>query len=652
MAPSAISWQYLWTIGIPRIRLFFLCFLTVILLAIIYLIQAPRLYESTATVQVEQQEQRAFKSTDQDGDADSLKGDDVIKTIEQNLQNYSLFVKVVSDPKIANDPNFLVGYSGRTSSPEIADLAEWLKSNTKVVLRHGTRLIDVTVDHQVPAMAQKLAQAIIDSFFLLNGEAQNSTQQAALKFLVVQSEQMKANLQKSEDSLEIYKDSLLLKDRIDDQQRVIDALKQRYREKHPQLIQARMLLADLMQTFDIDFKKVMTNSSSEAAYWASNGNELASASPVDRIPTELKLVEARSEVLQTEVDTETALFDNILKQMRETDVSQDAAATEITVVEPPPLPHKPAKPKKAIVLLLGLAAGTLAGVVAIALSHAIDSSIQSPTEAEALLGLPVLIAIPRMPSKKKPGIAPDLLSFLSKFSNPTGSPDKELVVTEDPSSAAAEAFRSLRAVMDLLGKAAEHRTILFTSALPGEGKTFVSCNHALALAQAGLTTLLVDTDLRRPSVHTRFKLENKIGFVEVVTQDLDLNEAVHYRVAKNLNVLTAGGKCPNPAELLAGSGFKETLTKALMNYDRVVFDCSPVNLVSDSLLIAGYVDTVCLVVRAASTARQAPLHAVTLLRRAQKEPSGIILNAMPPWNDRLHLGYKSEDGGPYRQSYS
>jgi capsular exopolysaccharide synthesis family protein len=665
-APTSITWQYLWTIGAPRLRLFFLCFLTAILLAIIYLIHAPRLYESTATVQVEQQEQRAFKSTDQDGDADSLKGDDVIKTIEQNLQNYSLFVKVVSDPKIANDPNFLVGYSGSTSPSDVADLAEWLQSNTKVVLRHGTRLIDVTVDHRVPAMAQKLAQAIIDSFLLLNGEAQNSTQQAALKFLVVQSEQMKANLQKSEDSLEIYKDSLLLKDRIDDQQRVIDALKQRYREKHPQLIQARMLLADLMQTFDIDFKKVMTNSTGEAAYWASNNNDLASASPADRIPTELKLVEARSEVLQTEVDTETALFDNILKQMRETDVSQDAAATEITVVEPPPLPHKPSKPKKAIVLLLGLAAGTLAGVVAIALSHAIDSSIQSPTEAEALLGLPVLIAIPRIPSKKKPGIAPDLFSFPwkfsniapallslpSKFSNPPEPPDKELVVTEDPSSAAAEAFRSLRAVIDLLGKAAEHRTILFTSALPGEGKTFVSCNHALALAQAGLTTLLVDTDLRRPSVHTRFKLENKIGFVEVVTQDLDLNEAVHYRVAKNLNVLTAGGKCPNPAELLAGSGFKETLTKALMNYDRVVFDCSPVNLVSDSLLIAGYVDTVCLVVRAASTARQAPLHAVTLLRRAQREPSGIILNAVPPWNDRLHLGYKSEDGGPYRQSYS
>ena len=649
--PTTISWQYLWTIGAPRLRLFFLCFFGVILIAIAYLIQAPRLYESTATVQVELQEQRAFKSTDKDDGADSLKGDDVIMTIEQNLQNYSLFVKVVSDPKIANDPDFLVGYSGTTSPPDVSELAEWLKSNTKVVLRHGTRLIDISVDHQVPAMAQKLAQAILNSFALANSEAQNVSQQTALKFLMVESDQAKAGLQKSEDSLEIYKDSLLLKDRIDDQQRVIDALKQRYRDKHPQLIQARMLLADLMQTFDVEFKKVITNSSSEAAYWASNSNELATASPEDRIATELKLVEARSEVLQKQVDTESAHFDNVLKQMRETDVSQDSASTETTVVEPPPFPHKPAKPQKLIILLLGMAAGTLVGVGAVALSHAIDSSIRSPIEAETLLGLPVFIAIPRMPSKKKPGIGPALVSVVGKSSKYVGPSDTELVVTEDPGSAAAEAFRSLRAVLDLLGKAAERRTILFTSALPSEGKTFVSCNHALALAQAGLSTLLVDTDLRRPSVHTRFKIENKIGFVEVVTQDLDLNQAVHFRVAKNLSILTAGARCPNPAELLAGSGFKDTLTKALMNYDRVVFDCSPVNLVSDSLLIAGYVDTVCLVVRAAITPRQAPLHAVTLLRRVNKEPSGIILNAVPPWNDQLHLGYKSKDGHAYRQSY-
>ncbi len=615
---SSVTWQLLWAIIAPRIWIFFACFFTAIIIAIAYLIEAPSLYQSTATVQVEMAEQRAFKSTDNNQAEDDLKGEDVIKTIEQNFQNYSLYVNVVTDPVIANDLAFLVGYHTGSTPPTTPELAAWVQANTKVAARHGTRLIDITVYHQNPGMAQKLAEAVIRSFSQVNGQSQSLTQQSALKFLAAQSEDVKANLQKSEDALEIYKDTLLLKDRVEDQQRVVDALRQRYRDKHPQLIQARMLLADLMQTFDADFKKVIANSGVEATYWAAKSNELSSAAPEDRIPTELKLVEARSEVLQKQVDTESALF----------------APTEIRLVEPAPYPLKPSWPKKLIVLFIGAAAGTFFGAAAILVVQAVDSSIQTPTEAEALLGLPLLGVIPRIATKKK------------------SASNHELIVSTDPSSAAAEGFRSLRAVVNLLGKASEHRSILFTSALPGEGKTFVSSNYALALAQAGLSTLLVDTDLRRPTVHTRFNLENKIGFVEVVTQDLDLNQAVHFHVTKNLNVLTAGGKCPNPAELLAGAGFKEVLTKALMNYDRIVFDCSPVNLVSDSLLIAGHVDTVCLVVRAGTTSRQGPVYAVNMLRRIGKEPSGFVINAVPPRQDRHHLGYKGKDAGAYREIYS
>jgi succinoglycan biosynthesis transport protein ExoP len=648
-APPSLNWQHIWTMAAPRLPLFFISFCITVGLSIIYIYFAPQVYESTATVQVEQEQQRAFRSTGTASESDDLKSEDNIKTIEQNLQNYALFLNVVNDPKIANDPDFYVGFSGSKDSS--SSRAEWLTANTKVVLRHGTRLIDVTVEHRVPRMAQKLTQAIIDNFVLMNGQAQVSAQQVALKFLVAQSDEARAGLQKSEDSLEIYKDSLLLRDRIDDQQRVLDALRQRYREKHPQLIQARALLADLLNSFDIDFKEVTKNSSGEAAYWASNLNELSTVAPAERIPTELKLVEARSEVLQKEVDTESALFDNILKQMRETDVSQDSASTEIRVVEPPPLPDVPAKPKKIIVLLLGIVAGFLLGIGAVALAHGADSSLQTPTEAEALLGLPVLIAIPRISSKKSE-MTPNIFPFPAKSSEQANPIRNELVVTTDPSSPAAESFRSLRAVIDLLGKANEHRSILFTSALPGEGKTFVSCNHSLALAQAGSKTLLIDTDLRRPSVHARFNIENKKGVLEVMTQGLSLDLAVHSQVVKNLDILTVGGRCSNPAELLGGPAFKELVDKARKEYDRVVFDCSPINLVSDSLLIAGFVDVVCLVVRAATTSKQAPLHAVTLLRRGQKDPAGIVFNSVPPWNDRLHLGYKSADAKAYRQSYA
>jgi capsular exopolysaccharide synthesis family protein len=632
----SIDGQYLWALVKGRLWLFFACLGLVLVLTILYLIATPRLYESTVVVQVEQREQRAFKSTRDQAQPDDLRSDDVVRTIEQNLQNYSLFVNVVSNPKIAGNPDFLVGFKGGNPTA-VSDLADFVRSHTKISLLHGTRLIYVTVDHQVPAMAQQLAQAVIDSFVAMNGDAQFAVQKDALKLLMTDSEQVQENLQKSEDSLQVYKDALLLKDRIDDQQRVIDALRQRYREKHPALIQARTLLADLMQTFDQEIQKLMTTSNIESSYWSSNSNELASASPKDRIPTELKLVEARSEVLQKEVDTESALFDNVLKQMRETDVTQDTAATDIRVVEPPPLPNKPAKPKKALILLLGLMGGSVLGIAAIAISNAVDSSIQTPVEAETLLGLPVLGVVPLLPRKAHSATKVPAPAF--RAPNTSTSRNDELVMVADPGGAAAEAFRSLRAAISMLNRASDHRSILFTSALASEGKTYVSCNYAMALAQSGLKTLLVDTDLRRPAVHSRMKIENKTGFVEVISGQLQLGQVAHRDVAKDLDVVTAGGKCLNPAELLAGSGFKRFLADALKYYDRIVFDSSPVNLVSDSLLIATHVDSVCLILRATTT-RRAPLHAVTLIRRAQKELSGIILNAVPPESDRLYRGYK------------
>jgi capsular exopolysaccharide synthesis family protein len=228
----------------------------------------------------------------------------------------------------------------------------------------------------------------------------------------------------------------------------------------------------------------------------------------------------------------------------------------------------------------------------------------------------------------------------------------ELVVLTDPGSGAAEGFRSLRAAISLLGKKQEHRSILFTSALPDEGKTFVSCNYAMAVAQIGTRTLLIDTDLRRPSVHRMFNLENKNGFVEMVTQGLKLEDAAYRDVAKNLDVLTSGARCPNPSELLSGPAFAEILAAALKKYERVVVDCSPINLVSDSLLIAANFQSVCLVVRAAETSRQDALHALGLLERADIRLSGAVLNAIPPWSERLYPHYLGERSAKYREAYS
>jgi polysaccharide biosynthesis transport protein len=641
-----INWQYLWMMVQRHYRLFLIIFVPIVALTVIYLYVTKPLYASTAVVQVEQRTQRPIQ-TDDKQNGDDLMSDDSVKTIEQNMQSFDLFEAVVKNPDIANDPDFLVGYpGGADETPSSADLAGWLYSNTKIALRHGTRLIDVTVYHRVPQMAQKLAQALVDTYSVVGGQAQTNEQQTSLKLLSSQSAGIKQNLQTAEQALESYKDLLDLNTRIVAQQGVIDGLKERYREKHPQMIQARALFAEMNKEFDDAFQKTVSNPLNSGE--VSPSPDLSSLSFDDRVAAEIKYVEARSQVLQKEVDTESDLFDSILKQMRETAVNQYDYATDISLKEPPLVAARPSKPKKTIILLLGVSMATFLGLGAVVAVRAIDSTIETPMEAEAALGLPVLGTILRAsPKKGSPSTA------AARGANLAGALSDEMVVVTDPGGATAEGFRSLRAVINLLGKPAEHRTVLFTSALPGEGKTYVSCNYALSLSMTGVRTLLIDTDMRRPEVHNRLKLENKIGLAEMINQDLPLSQVVHAKVAKNFDVLTAGGPCPNPAELLAGDGFRLVLAKALASYDRVVVDTGPVNLVSDCLLVVPEVSTVCFVLRASSTSRQAPRHAITLLRRAQKEPTGIILNAIAPGSDRLYLGYKGRGGvGSYGSVYS
>lgn len=646
-ALASVHWHQLWVTAMRHLWLFLICLGSVVAVTIVYIIKAPRMYMSHAAVQVEQQEQRIFKTGDGTGTPEDLRSDDELKTIEQNLQNFSVFVGAVSDPTVSSDPNFLVGYPSKMRPVPLEDEARWLQGSTRVSLRHGTRLIDVSVEHRVPEMAQKLTMAVIAAFEKENSESAGTMEQNAVKYLVVQSEQVQNDLQQSENSLQVYRDALLLKDRIEDQHRILDALRQRYREKHPQLIQARALLADLMQTFDQEFKKISSSSSSEAAYWQANSAELSSVPPSDRVATELKLVEARANVLQMEVDTQSALFDNVVKQMREANVGQKATPTVVHLQEPPDLPASPEKPRKTLDLALGILLGMLLGAVAVFIVSAVDSSMKTSLEAEEVMGLPVLGIIPFF-SKEGEGKG---RARLVKPTDGEQSPSP-LVVRTDPGSGTAEGFRSLRASVSLLGKSKDQRSILFTSALPDEGKTFVCANYALSLAQTGLRTLLMDLDLRRPSIHLSFGLDNARGFMEIVSESLPLEGAVHAGIAKNLDVLTSGGRCTNPAELFSGSSFPEVLALALKSYERVVIDCSPINLVSDSLLIATSIQSVCLVLRAASTSRRDALHALTLLQRAGINPSGIVFNAVPSWSEGMYPHYLGDKTSKYRQSYT
>jgi capsular exopolysaccharide synthesis family protein len=615
--------------------------LAALVLAFIYLRVATPYYQATTVVQVEQQQQHVFKSDTGDNGSDDLKSDDILKTIEQNIQAPELFLKVASDPAILQDKNLYVGLSPHATPLSTSDLADTLAANTHVSLRRGTRLIDISVDHPVPVMAQRLSLAVAEAYISQSGQIDTETSTGVESQLLADSERMKAKLQKSEDALATYREVLLLKDRISDQQRILDALRQRYRAKHPTLIQAETLMSELVLDFDQEVRKIRANSTLEAGYWIDQDPLLNGLTTKDRVQTELQLVEARTNVLDGEVQTERSLFNNVLKQMSEAAMSEQAAPTTVLIVNQPSLPQRPVRPQKKVVLVIAVAGGLVLGLGLVFLLNALDSSFKTAEEVEQYLGLPVLGAIPRIPPLKKNVV-------------PSPKANRSMVLIDEPGGLAAESFRSMRAAVGLLGKSEDHRTVLFTSALAAEGKTFVACNYAVSLAQQNIKTLLMDIDLRVPAVHQFFKIDNSRGIVDHVTESTPLEKSIRENVVPNLDVMTAGRKCPNPAEFLAGNGFSDTLKEALTKYKRVVVDCSPINLVSDALLIVEHVQSVILIVRAKSTPRRDSKFALNTLQRAQIQPVGVVINAIPDWTRSLYHSHPGRYGADnkYMRAYT
>jgi capsular exopolysaccharide synthesis family protein len=241
-----------------------------------------------------------------------------------------------------------------------------------------------------------------------------------------------------------------------------------------------------------------------------------------------------------------------------------------------------------------------------------NTSIKTVDEAEALLGMSVVSVVPNMRGLKKKKRSP-------------------LVVVERAKSQGAEAFRTLRTSLSTLGRAEERRVCLFTSALPAEGKTLCALNYSASLALLGLKTLLIDADMRRPTIETALagSESGAPGITDYLTGKKKLEEVVQAAKVENLFFIAGGTTAANPAELVAKDGLSELIKEALLHYDRVVLDSAPINAVSDTLLMLRSVQSVCLVVRAARTSSRYVLRCVQLLQGAEAPLSGVVLNRMP-----------------------
>src|SRR6266404_812702 len=275
-------------------------------------------------------------------------------------------------------------------------------------------------------------------------------------------------------------------------------LSQRYKEKHPRMMAAKAALTEIqaaLRRAALEQPSVLRNALAQGR--AAEKNLESATQEQEQAALALNKAAIGYQELARQAETDRALYESVLRQIKQTDLTKGVKANAVSVVEHSQTPHFPVSPNTSKTMALGLLGGLVAGLFIVFGINAVDRSIKTVDQAEATLGLPVLAAVPEVKRAEAS----------TRPKDEAGAPGSASysLPAEGPEGPAAEAFRNLRAAISHLGPESERKTFLFTSALPNEGKSFTSANYALSLAQQGHKVLLVDGDLRRPSVHKVFR---------------------------------------------------------------------------------------------------------------------------------------------------
>lgn len=214
----------------------------------------------------------------------------------------------------------------------------------------------------------------------------------------------------------------------------------------------------------------------------------------------------------------------------------------------------------------------------------------------------------------------------TSLGNQLQSNTRSLITETSPKSPISEQYRTLRTNIEFASIDKQISTLMVTSASPGEGKSTTTANLAVVFAQQGKKVLLIDADMRKPTVHYTFRLENTLGITNVLTGQTPLKKAVQASETKDLYVLTCGPIPPNPAELLGSRAMDELIQTALKEFDMVIFDTPPVLAVTDAQVMANKCDGVILVVNSGKTERDAAVKAKEQLANAKGKLLGVVLN--------------------------
>lgn len=211
-------------------------------------------------------------------------------------------------------------------------------------------------------------------------------------------------------------------------------------------------------------------------------------------------------------------------------------------------------------------------------------------------------------------------------------------ILNNPKSAYAEAFRTIKTNIKYSSADKDKKVILVTSTQPGEGKSTVSVDLGTSLSQDNKKVIVVDADLRKPTVHKRFEVSGMCGLTDVLVGEVPLEKAV-IQINESLNVLVAGQIPPNPAELLASKGMEKLLEQLKQQYDYIILDGNPICLIADSQILASKADGVILVARCEKTKKEELVNAKKLVEQVDGQVIGVVLNRVKDRSKKYYYYY-------------
>ena len=440
---------------------------------------------------------------------------------------------------------------------------------------------------------------------------------------------------------------------------------QRYGMKHPKIVQLNNELNTLRDNIIKEVERICKSITTE--YEVARSRESTLVGVLEQQKNEVFAMGDKAiqyGVLKREVDTNRQMYDTLLTRMKETNLTEDLKTSNIRVLDYAEVPTKPFKPKKGLNILLGIIVGLACGIGIAFVMEYMDNTIRTQEDVEKYLKTALLGIVGHIPTYEEKTdlnsnegkLIPDSLSkyasksvknVQSRFWGMLGrSPvdrqersGNELIAHTSPKHTITEAIKGIRTSIMFSHPDNPKRVILVTSTAPSEGKTLISANLTIVMAQTGKKVLIVDADLRKPSVHKIFHIDKSKGLSNLLVKTCDLHTVAVSTKVPNVHAIACGPIPPNPSELLSSPAMAEFLEKAKKEYDWIIIDSPPVMTVTDARILARVVDGIVFVIKSNQTTREGAKKAVSYFSDVSDKILGTVINDVDFSRDKYYYQY-------------